>query len=284
MKIGVGGASGELGGAVVNYLMEQSNGDSIVAITRTPEDINIDGVEARFGDYNEQSSLSEAYSGLDRLLLIPSKDLEPGRRAEQNILAIDEAVAAGVSHIVLMSSVGARNVEKTNIAYEYFAGEQYLMKTAEKWTVLRMSYYAESIIMEAQMSLEAGALTGITENKVSFVSRDDLAAAAAGILSGEGHDGAIYSGTGPESLTGAERAEAVAKASGKPFKYVTLPAETLKEQFEQAELPEPMINSTISIQQNFTNGDFDIVTGDIEKLSGRPPQTFESILSNTTFE
>ncbi|WP_449354904.1 SDR family oxidoreductase [Virgibacillus natechei] len=284
MKIGVSGASGKLGGAVVNYLLEQSNEHRIVAISRSPEKIKREGVEARFGDYNQPSSLSKAYSGLDRLLLIPSTDMEIGRRAQQNITAIDEAVAAGVSHIVLMSSAGARNVEKTNIAAEYFVGEQHLMKKANQWSILRMSYYAEAIIDEAKMSLARGVLTGITENKVSFVSRDDLAAAAAGLLAGVGHDGAIYTGTGPESLTGAERAEAIAKVTGKPFKYVTLPAETLQEQLQQAELPEGVINAVVGIQQNFSNGDFDIVTGDIEKLSGRPARSFESILSTTTFQ
>ncbi|MFP3471609.1 hypothetical protein R0J90_16325, partial [Micrococcus sp. SIMBA_144] len=88
-----------------------------------------------------------------------------------------------------------------------------------------------------------GALTGITENKVSFVSRDDLAAAAAGLLTGEGHDGAIYTGTGPESLTGAERAEAIAEASGKSFGYATIPAETLQEGMKQAGLPEGMVSA-----------------------------------------
>ena len=119
MKIGVSGASGKLGGAVVKYLLEGSNEHSIVAISRSPEKIKLEGVEARFGDYNQPSSLSEAYSGLDRLLLIPSMDA--GSRAEQNITAIDAAVAAGVSHIVLMSSAGTRNVEKTNMAAEHFA-------------------------------------------------------------------------------------------------------------------------------------------------------------------
>lgn len=284
MKIGVNGASGQLGGAVVKYLLQESNEHSIVGITRSPEKLTQEGVEARFGDYNDPSSLSKAYAGLDRLLLIPSTDNVPGRRAEQIAGAIDAAVDAGVGHIVLMSSAGARNVDITNIAYEYFAGEQRLMQKAKQWSILRMSYYAEAIIKEAQMSLEQGALTGITENNVSFVARDDLAAAAAGLLAGEGHDGAIYTGTGPESLTGAERAEAIAQASGKSFEYATIPAETLQAGMEQAGLPEGMVSAIVSIQKNFTNGDFNIVTGDIEKLSGRAPQSFKSVLSNTTFE
>jgi NAD(P)H dehydrogenase (quinone) len=281
MKIGVNGASGQLGTATVKHLLERASGHSVVAISRSPEKIDMDGVEARFGDYDQPSSLTEAYKGLDRLLLIPSTSLQPGARAAQNMAAIDAAVAAGVSHIVLMSAVGARNVPKPNIGADYFASEQHLMRKARQWSILRMSYYAESLIAEAHISLTHGVLTGITENKVSFVSRDDLAAAAAGLLVGEGHDGAIYTGTGPESLTGAERAEAIAKASGKPLTFITLPAETLQAQFQQAGLPAEILTAIVSIQQNFSNGDFDIVTGDIEKLSGHPARNLESILSTT---
>ena len=65
-----------------------------------------------------------------------------------------------------------------------------------------------------------GALTGLAENRVAFVARDDVAAAAAGILATEGHDGAIYNATGPERLSGAERAALVAEVTGKPMAFV----------------------------------------------------------------
>ena len=63
-----------------------------------------------------------------------------------------------------------------------------------------MNYYAEALAQEAQMSLGQGALTGLAENRVAFVSREDVAAAAAGLLATEGHEGAIYNATGPERL------------------------------------------------------------------------------------
>ena len=102
-----------------------------------------------------------------------------------------------------------------------------------------MSYYAEYIIDEAKMSLAHGVLTGITESKVSFVSRDNLAAAAAGLLVGEGHDGAIYTGTGPESPNWCckEQKQSL-KQVVNHWITLTLPVETLQEQLQQAELPE----------------------------------------------
>jgi NAD(P)H dehydrogenase (quinone) len=79
MKIGVSGASGHLGKAVVSELLRRDGGHEVVAITRTPETVN-GPARARFGDYNRLESLSEAYAGLDRLLIVTTVDPEPGRR------------------------------------------------------------------------------------------------------------------------------------------------------------------------------------------------------------
>lgn len=193
-------------------------------------------------------------------------------------MAIDSAVNSGVEHILFLSAVGTHNTPEPNVGASYFAGEQQLIKHARKWTILRMSYYAESFAQEAVMSLQHGVITGVAENKVSFVSRDDLAAAAAGILTTDGHDGATYNGTGPRAITGAERAAAVAKVSGKPFAFVTMPAEALEAQFKQAGLPPEVVRTIISIQKGFVHGEFDIVTGDIEKLSGKKPRSLEELL------
>ena len=97
MKIGVSGASGHLGRATVAEIVQRPGGHEVVAITRTPETITA-RMQGRFGDYNQPESLADAYAGLDRLLIIPT--LEPGKRAAQNVAAIDAAVRAGVKHIV----------------------------------------------------------------------------------------------------------------------------------------------------------------------------------------
>jgi NAD(P)H dehydrogenase (quinone) len=279
MKIGVSGASGQFGAATLKELKARADGHQIVGVSRTPDTLAQAGVEARRGDYNEPASLAAAYSGLDRLLIIPSAEMTPGVRGVQNLAAIDAAVAAGVGHICFVSSVGTRDVPEPGIWASYYAAEQRLMRTAPKWSILRMSFYAESLVQEAQMSLGHGVLTGLAENKVNFVSRDDLAAAAAGLLVGEGHEGAIYNGTGPASLTGAERAAILSKAAGKPLGFLVLPLEALQGGLTQAGLPAEVVSAVISIQQGFAVGGFDIVTGDVERLSGKPARPLQDLLA-----
>src|ERR1700681_3425659 len=74
-------------------------------------------------------------------------------------------------------------------------------------------------VQPAQAALGQGVLTGLAENRAAFVARDDVAAAAAGILIGDGHAGAIYNATGPERLSGAERAGLIAEITGRPLAF-----------------------------------------------------------------
>src|SRR5450432_536475 len=127
MKIGVSGASGHLGRAVVSELLQRSDGHEVVAITRTPEAVT-GAAQGRFGDYNRPESLAEAYAGLDRLLIIPT--LEPVKRAAQNVAAIDAAVATGVKQIVFMSTAGARHEDEPALSASYWRGEQQLIAKA----------------------------------------------------------------------------------------------------------------------------------------------------------
>ena len=277
MRIGVSGASGQLGRAVVAGLLERGGGHEVVAISRTPGTVAAPA-QVRFGDYNQPDSLAEAYADLDRLLIIPTSDLGRGRRGTQNVAAIDAAVKGGVGHIVLMSAAGTRREEEPAIGASYWRGEQRLIATAPTWSILRMNYYAEALAQEARMSLGRGVLTDLAENRVAFVSRDDVAAAAAGLLTGDGHAGAIYNATGPERLSGAERAAVVAEVTGKPMGFVTITEEQLRGGLAGAGLPEDVVTVVASIQASFAAGAFDILTGDVERLSGRAPKPLRQVL------
>jgi NAD(P)H dehydrogenase (quinone) len=278
MKIGVSGASGHLGKAVVSELLQRAGSHEIVAISRTPDSVPAPA-QGRFGDYDQPESLAKAYAGLDRLLIITTVAPEPGKRGAQNIAAIDAAVKAGVKHIVFMSAVGTRQEEEPARGASYWRGEQHLIAKAPAWTILRMNFYAEAFVQLAQAAVNQGVMPGLAENRAAFVAREDVAAAAAGILIGKGHAGAIYSATGPERVSGAERAEIVAKITGKPIAFRVITEEQLRGALTKASLPPGAVNIVVSIQASFASGAFDILTGDVERLGGRPPKTLREVLA-----
>lgn len=277
MKIGISGAGGQLGRAVLQEITAHHPEVDLVGISRAPDALPA-GVEARQGDYDRPETLPRAYAGLDQLLLIPSSDLRRGVRAAQNIAAIDAAIAAGVKHIVLLSALGTRQQEEPAVGASYWVGEQHLIKNAPSWTILRMSYYAEAFAQEAQASAASGALVGLGESRVSYVSRGDIAAAAAGVLTSGRHTGAIYALTGPERLTSAQRSAAATSFAGKQVGFAVVTETQLREGMTQSGLPEEVVDAVVSIQRDFVSGAFDVVTGDVEHLSGRVPKTLEQVL------
>src|SRR3984893_8549849 len=278
MKIGVSGASGHLGRAVVSELLQRAGGHELVAISRSPETVT-GAAQRRFGDYNRPESLAEAYAGLDRLLIITTVDPEPGKRGAQNVAAIDAAAKAGVEHIVFMSGVGTRQEEEPARGASYWRGEQHLIATAPTWTILRMNFYAEAFVQLAQAALRQGVLPGLAENRAAFVARDDVAAAAAGILIGDGHPGAIDNAPGPERLSGADRASLIAEIPGRPLAFRVITEEQLRAGLTQAGLPAAAVHIVATIMESFPEGAFDIVTGDVERLGGRPPKPLRDVLA-----
>lgn len=277
MKIGISGAGGHLGQKALSYLVRQGARHHLVGISRSPDTIS-EEVERRFGDYDRPESLQRAYEGLDRLLIIPSAELAPGVRGRQLRAAIDAAQHAGVAHVVLMSAAGTHEESAPSLGEAYWAGEQALLATASRWTILRMNYYAESMAEEIKMSLGSGVLAGLGEERVAYVSRDDVAAAAAGVLLSDGHAGATYNLTGPAVITGEERAAALSEVLQQSVNYVRITVEQLRAGLVQAGLPDPIVDALTEIKTTFVEGKFDIVTGDVERLSGRAPKSLRAVL------
>jgi NAD(P)H dehydrogenase (quinone) len=273
MNIGVSGASGHLGSATVRELKARLGAKAnIVGISRAPDKIAALGVETRAGDFDKPETLTEAFRGLDKLVVIPTSDMRPAARSKQACAAIDKAVAVGVRHITYVSAVGTPFAELPHLWEAYFVPEQALMRSAEQWSILRMAFFAESFLDRAKMSLAQGVYASSSSAPVNFVARDDVAAAVAGLMATEGHHGAIYNATGPETLDGAARAGVVAKVTGKPFAFVQVPLEQLLAGLKAAGLPPAVIDAVASIEDMWVKGAFDITTGDVAHLAGRAPR------------
>ena len=278
MKIGVSGASGQLGKTILAELSARGDNQTVVGISRTPDTVP-PSIEGRVGDYDKPETLAGAYAGLDRLVIIPSSDVRPGLRDRHFVTAINAAANAGIGHVVLISTAATRETHEDDMYAAYWTGEQHLMRTARRWTILRMNYYAESFAQVASMWVGTGILPGLGENRVAFVSRNDVAAAAAGILVGEGHAGVIYNATGPAAVTGAERAAIISEIANKHLRFNELDEPQLRRGFARIGMPDGYVNALIDIEKHFLEGRFDIVTGDVEHLSGRRPKSLREILA-----
>ena len=75
MKIGITGATGQLGRLVVSKLKTKISPDNIVALVRSVPKAADLGIEVREADYDKTETLDPALKGIDTLLLISANEV-----------------------------------------------------------------------------------------------------------------------------------------------------------------------------------------------------------------
>src|SRR4051812_25915717 len=126
----VTGAGGHLGRHVVKQLLT-ANAGNIIAGSRAPEKLGelvAKGADVRTVDFDDPRSLSVAFKGVDRLLIISTDALaKPGLRQYQHMTAIDAAVKAGIRHVIYTSMLNPEPGSPIPFAPDHFKTEQALI-------------------------------------------------------------------------------------------------------------------------------------------------------------
>src|SRR5699024_1929093 len=154
MKIGITGATGQLGNFAVAKLKERTAAENLVALVRTPEKAaNLD-IEARYFDYTEPEKLPDALKGIEALLLISGNEI--GQREVQHKNVIAAAQQAGIKWIVYTSLLRA-NTSSLSLAPEHLATEEALKTSGIDYTILRNGWYTENYTGSIPGAIQAGA-------------------------------------------------------------------------------------------------------------------------------
>ena len=282
MIIGVTGASGQLGGHILEELLARGvKGADIVAVSRNPEKLQrfaAKGITLRNGDFDDEAGLIQAFKGIDRLLIVPTSDLRPGIRLPQHKRAIAAAKAAGVKHLVYISTVGAHRGQ--DLFLTHVETELAIFASGLAWTILRMGMYYDNLWMGTlQHALGAGVYAATKATPAANVARTDVAAAAAALAASNGHDGHLYQATGPLSQTPAEIAATIAEVFGKPVQAIEVTQEQFNGGLAAAGLPDFVVEAIGGIEVARAKGLLDVVTHDVEYLTGRKAQTFADYLA-----
>ncbi len=281
----VTGASGHLGRRVIHHLLETLHvpASRIVAATRDPGklgDLAARGVAVRAADFDNPASLTAAFKGVDRLLLISTDALDkPGRRFEQHKAAIAAAGISGVKHIVYTSMPKPED-SPLLIAPDHANTEAALAASPlAGFTILRNHWYFENLFMSLPHALQSGNwYSAAGDGKIAHIARDDLAFAAATILAGEESGRRTYTLSGAEAFTTSEIAAAVSQALKKPLAVIDVPLEGLVQGMMGAGLPEPLARIFASFDTNTAAGRVAEITSDFRKITGREPLRFSTWL------
>jgi NAD(P)H dehydrogenase (quinone) len=281
MSIVITGASGQLGRGVVEELLERVDPAELILVTRTPDslaDYAARGARVRAGDFDDPSSLAEAFASGERLLLISTDAI--GRRIAQHHAALDAAVAAGIGFIAYTSIVNPVEANPAAVVPEHSTTEEKLRESGVEWAFLRPSIYADLEGGNLAAALATGKLvTNAGPGQVAYVARADLGAAAAAVIAGGDHAGKAYDITGPQLLDADARAAIFAELSGKPIEVVQVDDEAYAAGVAEATgLPIEAGRLYASFGRATQEGYLEVISSDFEQLTGRAPRGLRAVL------
>ncbi len=269
--IAITGATGHLGQLTLTELLKTVPASQLVAIVRNPakaETLSQQGVIVRQAEYGDQAALTAALEGVDKLLLISSSEV--GQRPVQHRNVIDAAKAAGVKFIAYTSLLHADR-SPLGLHVEHVDTEQYLAASGIPYALLRNGWYSENYLASAPAALAHGVFLGSAgEGKIASATRGDYAAAAAKVISSEGHAGKVYELAGDESWTLSELAAELSKQSGKPVVYQNLSEADFAATLKGAGLPEAFANLLADSDAGAAKGGLFDSSRTLSTLIGRP--------------
>lgn len=278
MKIGVTGATGQLGRLVIESLKSKVSAETIVALVRNPEKALDLGVEARTFDYTKAETLAASLQGVDKLLLISGNEL--GQRLPQHVAVIEAAKQAGVKHIFYTSILHADS-SPLSLAVEHAATEKAIKESGLTYTILRNGWYTENYTGSAKGAIGAGAFIGNAgDGKIASAARVDYAEAAAVVLVGAGHEGKTYELAGDEAYTLTELAAEISKQSGKTIPYSNLTEAAYASILKGFGLPDALAEMLADSDTGASKGGLFDDSKVLSKLIGRPTTALARVVAD----
>lgn len=281
MKLLVTGATGRLGGKVIEFLIGNLPADSIVAGTRDPQsekaqDLIKKGIEVRHTDFEDKDSLLEAFKGIDKVFVISTfGDIENAALQQNNVS--EAAKEAGIK-LMVYSSAPRADVNEFFLAAPHLVRENIIKESGIPYVFIRNNWYVENELATAQNSINGAPwVTSAGNGKVGWVLRSELAEATATILATEGHENNVYE-LGGENLTQEDYVAALSEVTGKDIKVINVDDAAFRDMLK-GNVPDPAIDMMIMVQASIREGKLENYSSDLEKLLGRKPATVKEALT-----
>ena len=192
----------------------------------------------------------------------------------------DLAVAAGVKHLVKMSSMEAVADAKTPIPRGHWAAEEYIRASGLPWTMVKPNFFMQNLLASAAtIKAQRRFFLPMGNGTTGMADIRDIGAVCAEVLTGTGHAGQSYEITGPEVLTFSDVAERFSAVLGEKVEYVAMPMEQFRE--KMSNILEPWhLNAVCELFQEIADIGLDHTTDTFRKLVGREPVSVRQFIQD----
>jgi uncharacterized protein YbjT (DUF2867 family) len=237
---------------------------------------NLPGVELAYGDFAQPGLLAPALEGIDRALLISSIDPQ---LPELQGNFIHAAKRAGIPYIVKFSGawlMGGADLREWRFARWHAEAEKILEDSGLAFTHLQPNQFMQVYLrFQPTIAGQGKFFAACKDSRVSPVDIRDIAAVAAAILTGSGHEGKSYVITGPESLTYSEIADKLSIATGKKVVYVDVSLELARKTMIDSGAPTWFVDGQMEQYQVRLKGYQAAVTSVVSDIAKKDPISFD---------
>ncbi|UXN20790.1 SDR family oxidoreductase [Curtobacterium flaccumfaciens] len=275
MTIAITGATGNIGGAVSAALAADAVPFRMLVrdASRAPELPDTEVAVATFADADASRT---ALQGVEVLLMVSAAEAQD--RLDQHRAFVAAAADAGVRYVVYTSFLGAAPDATFTLGRDHWATEQAIRESGMAFTFLRDSFYLDFV---EDLVGEDGVIRGPAgDGAMAAVARADVARVATAVLHDpDAHRDQTYELTGPEAITLAQAAAIVSEVRGRTVSYHP---ETLDEAYASRARwnPEPwQADAWVSTYTAIAEGALAHVSGDVERITGRPPMSLREVLA-----
>lgn len=275
-KILVTGATGTIGKALIKAL-QQKNATVVAGVTSQEKGRTVFGKETPFAvlNYENPATFADATAGVTKVFL-----LGPPLRTDLEQLItpfIRHLKDAGIRRVVYVGALGLDLVKElpfhTNII-------KLIQQNGFDNTILLPSFFAQNFRnYDGENILQRGITFAPAGNgKAAFVDVEDIALAAATVLTSEGHSGKTYELTGPETLSYAEVAELLSEVLERKIHYPNPSADEYRQALQQAGAPTFIADYMIAVYSLIANNLVNEVSDHVYLLTGKKPTPLREVL------
>jgi uncharacterized protein YbjT (DUF2867 family) len=264
----VTGATGTIGRQVVSQLLAMDV--QVRAMTRDPDAAGLPpGVEVVRGDLTDPATLDGCLEGVEAVFLVWTAPAA-------TVPAVVDRIARQARRVVFLTAPHKTPhplFQQTNPLAEMHAEiERLIQASGLQWTFLRPGMFAANALSWWGPRIRAGDVVRwpYADVPTAPIHERDVAAVAVRALLEDGHEGAEYVLTGPESLSHREQVATIGEVIGRPLRFEEISPEEARRELP---FPTPALDMLLRAWAA-AMGHPAFVTSTVEEITGRPARTF----------